>query len=402
MHSMTNTTISVREAHRIVLAAQGFGNQSLTGQQCPATLRETANRLGVIQIDSVNVVVRSQYMPLFSRLGPYSMSSLNDLAYKQRSFFEYWGHEASLIPTSLYPMFRHRMEERSSPNSMVAHLLDSAPQYIESILKEIQESGPLIVSELSNPGQRTGPWWGYSSGKIALEWLFATGKLATANRRNFARVYDIAERVIPSKHLNAPTPSPQDAIRTLLQISAKAIGIGTARDIADYYRIRPQVAMEPLRELEEDGQLLKVSVEGWNEPAYIDCNMAITDSTMSTALLSPFDSLIWKRDRVERLFGFRYRIEIYVPQPARQFGYYVMPFLMNNQMVARVDLKANRQESTLIVQSAHLEDDQDSGLVANELASQLNTMSQWLGLEGISVKKAGNLSAKLIAATRKQ
>jgi uncharacterized protein YcaQ len=401
MTNVTGTAISLREARSVVLSAQGFGNQSLTGQQESVKLGETANRLGVIQIDSVNVVVRSHYMPMFSRLGPYPMSSLDDLAYEQRSLFEYWGHEASLLPTSLYPLFRHRMEERASPNSRVARLLDSAPQYIESILKEIQERGPLIVSELSDPGQRTGPWWGYNNGKIALEWLFATGQLATTKRRNFARVYDLTERVIPSEHLNAHTPSPNNAVRELLQISAKALGIGTARDIADYYRIRPQIASKPLRELEEDGQLLKVSVEGWKETAYIHCDTAVNDTAEAIALLSPFDSLIWKRDRAERLFGFRYRIEIYVPQPARQFGYYVMPFLMGDQLVARVDLKADRQKSTLMVQSAHLEDGQDSGLVASELAQQLNAMSQWLGLGLVKVEKSGNLSTDLIAATRK-
>ena len=389
----------------MALAAQGFGNQSLIAQPGSVTLGETATRLGAIQIDSVNVVVRSHYMPLFSRLGPYPMGSLDDLVHRQRSLFEYWGHEASLLPISLYPLFRHRMED-AKPNSRAAHLLDSAPQYIESVLKEIRESGPLIVSELSDPGQRTGPWWGYNNGKIALEWLFATGKLATADRRNFARVYDVAERVIPSEYLNAPIIPAKDAVRELLQVSAKALGIGTARDIADYYRIRPQAAREPLRELEEDGRLARVSVEGWNEPAYVHSSMhsgaVVADSLEASAILSPFDSLIWNRDRMERLFGFRYHIEIYVPQAARQFGYYVMPFLMGDRLVARVDLKADRREATLMVKSAHLEEGQDSGLVAGKLAAQLNAMSQWLGFGRVEVVRSGNLSTALHAATHKR
>ena len=396
---MANAEISLREARQTVLAAQGFGNRSLIEQPTLVSLTETASQLGAIQIDSVNVVVRSHYMPLFSRLGPYPMGSLDDLAYRQRSLFEYWGHEASLMPISLYHLLRHRMED-TEPNSRVAHLLNSAPLYVASVLREIQERGPLIVSELSDPGQRTGPWWGYNKGKTALEWLFARGQLAIADRRSFARVYDLAERVIPSKYLNASTLPPEKAIRELLLISAKALGVGTARDIADYFRIRPRLVREPLSELEEDGQLMKVSVAGWNEPAYVYSEATITDNVEATALLSPFDSLIWRRDRTERLFGFRYRIEIYVPQVARQYGYYVMPFLMGDRLVARVDLKADRRESTLMVKSAFLEDGKDAGLVANELAPQLDAMSRWLGLGQVTVGKLGDLSSELLAAIR--
>ncbi len=357
--------------------------------------------MGAIQIDSVNVIVRSHYMPLFSRLGQYPMELLDDIAYRQRSLFEYWGHEASLIPVSLYPLFKHRMMD-AQPGSRVAQLLKSEPLYVESVFREIQEGGPLVVSGLSDPGQRTGPWWGYSKGKIALEWLFATGRLAIANRRNFARVYDLAERVIDSQHLNAPVLPREEAVRELLRTSIQALGIGTAADIADYYRIRPQLVKKPLSELENDGHLVRVAVEGWNEPAYIRSGVTATDKVEATALLSPFDSLIWKRDRMERLFGFRYRIEIYVPQAARKYGYYVMPFLMGDQLVARVDLKADRLKSTLIVKSAHLEEGQDSGQVTGELAPQLGAMSRWLGLEQVSVDRRGNLSRELTAAMRKQ
>ncbi len=397
---MTNAEVSLRDARQLVLAAQGFRNRSLTRQPGLASLSETASQLGAIQIDSVNVVVRSHYMPLFSRLGPYPMKPLDDLVYRRRSLFEYWCHEASLVPMPLYPLFKHRMEE-AKPNSRVAHLLDTAPHYIESVLRQIEDGGPLIVSDLADPGQRTGPWWGYNKGKIALEWLFATGRLAIADRRNFARVYDLAERVIPFKYLNAPILPPEKAIRELLLISAKALGIGTVADIADYYRIRPQVAREPISELEEDGQLVRVSVAGWNELAYMPSEAAVSANIEASALLSPFDSLIWKRDRTERLFGFRYRIEIYVPQSVRQFGYYVMPLLMGDQLVARVDLKANRQESTLMVKSAYMEEGQDSRLVSSKLAPRLNEMSEWLGMGQVKVSRSGNLSKDLLAAISK-
>lgn len=398
---MANADISIGEACQIALAAQGFGNQPPTGQPDALALGEAASGLGAIQIDSVNVIVRSHYMPLFSRLGQYPMELLDDIAYRQRSLFEYWGHEASLIPVSLYPLFKHRMVD-AQPSSRVAQLMKSEPLYVESVFREIQEGGPLVVSGLSDPGQRIGPWWGYNKGKIALEWLFATGRLAVADRRNFARVYDLAERVIDSRYLNAPVLPREEAARELLRISVQALGIGTAGDIADYYRIRPQLVKEPLSELEKDGHLVRVSVEGWSEPAYIRSGATVTDKVEATALLSPFDSLIWKRDRTERLFGFRYRIEIYVPQAARKYGYYVIPFLMGDQLVARVDLKADRQKSTLIVKSAHLEEGQDSGLVTSELAPQLDAMSQWLGLEQVSVDRRGNLSRELAAAMRKQ
>ena len=301
------------------------------------------------------------------------------------------------MPITLYPLFRHRMED-TQPGNRVTHLLNSEPLYIESVLREIQDRGPLIVSELGDPGQRTGPWWGYNKGKVALEWLFAKGRVATADRRNFARVYDLAERVIPSTYLNARTLPPEMAVRELLRLSAKALGVGTAQDIADYYRIRPEAARKRLSELEEAGELVRVSVAGWNGPAYMPSGATVADNVEASALLSPFDSLIWKRDRVERLFGFRYRIEIYVPQASRQFGYYVMPFLMGDRLVARVDLKAARQESTLIVKSAHLEEGQDAGPVVRELAPQLHAVARWLGLGQIRVDRLGNLSPGLRTA----
>ena len=394
---MTRPDISLREARNMAMAAQGFGSTLPAVQPDSDALLRAATELGAIQIDSVNVVVRSHYMPLFSRLGPYQMGLLDDLAYRRRSLFEYWGHEASLMPMSLYPLIRHRMES-AKPHSRVAQLMSSAPSYIESVFREVQERGPLIVSELANPGQRTGPWWGYNDGKIALEWLFDTGRLAIADRRRFARVYDLAERVIPPECLNAPAPTPEDAVRELLRISVGSLGIGTARDIADFYRIRPQAARQRLAELEEDGRLTRVSVEGWSEPAYVPSGAAVPDPVEATALLSPFDSLVWNRDRTERLFGFRYRLEIYVPQPARQFGYYVMPFLMGGDLVARVDLKAERKESALWVRSAHLEEGRDSGAVARELALQLKIMSQWLGLERVRVDESGDLGRDLVAA----
>ena len=396
-HQMTISEISLREARQMVLDAQAFGRRGLTDQQESDTISETVSKLGAIQIDSVNVVVRSHYMPLFSRLGSYPMGSFDDLVYQQRSLFEYWGHEASLMPMSLYPLLRHRMED-AKPGIRAAALLDTEPEYIESILREIRVRGPLTVSQLNDPGKRTGPWWGHNRGKVALEWLFATGRLAVADRKNFARVYDLAEKVIPSHYMNAPTPAPQDAVRDLLAIAAKAMGIGTARDIADYYRIGPQMARKALDELVEEHRLARVSVAGWVEQAYMPSGSVVGEHVDVSSLLSPFDSLIWKRDRTERLFGFRYRIEIYVPQANRLFGYYVMPFLMGDQLVARVDLKADRKESTLVIQSAHLGDGQDSGLVASNLATQLREMSQWLGLGQVKVVRSGNLSKDLSGA----
>ena len=353
----------------------------------------------MVQLDSVNVAVRTHYMPAFSRLGAYPRDRFDAYAYGRRRLFEAWGHAASLLPVEHYPLLRHRMEDAHSRS--IRSIGQERRDYVEAICREVAERGPLAVSDLRDQGRnRNRPWWGRSDGKLALEWLFATGRLAASRRGNFTRVYDLTERVIPPRVLAAPAPGTRDAQRELLRLAAQAHGIGDAADLADYYRIGMPQARPLLRELVEEGELLEASVEGWDRPAYLHRDARTPRRIGAGALLSPFDSLIWRRDRTERLFGFHYRIEIYVPAPERQYGYYVFPFLTGDTLAARVDLKADRARGVLLVRGAYLEAGCDAGAVAAELAAHLASMASWLELGEVKVDRRGNLAAPLRRALR--
>ncbi len=357
-------------------------------------LRRVVDHVGLFQIDSVNVVVRAHYMPLFSRLGPYPTGLLDDAAYQRRLLFEYWGHEASLLPVERYPLFRFRMDSMR-PWASIRRLHAEHPGYIESVLAEIHERGPSTVGDLADPGRRTGPWWGWGRGKDALEWLFATGRLAVRSRRAFARVYDLPERVLPKQILTqSPLPA-EEAQRRLVALAAHHHGVATAAELADYYRLPPALARQRVQELVADGELTEVRVQGWKQPAYVRAGRAIPRRVQARALLSPFDPLIWHRRRTERLFGFHYRIEIYLPRHRRRYGYYVLPFLLDDRLVARVDLKADRSARLLRVQAAYLEDGSHEDRVAGELADELTDLASWLGLDGVTVSPRGDLAAAL-------
>ena len=388
------TDLSNREARRIALAAQGFADRPPAGRVDSRHFDRLFDRVKVVQLDSVNVAVRTHYMPAFSRLGPYPRERFDAYAYGRRRLFEAWGHVASLLPVEHHPLLRHRMEDAQSRS--IRSFGREQRAYVEAIRREVAERGPLAVSDLRDQGRgRSGPWWGRSDGKLALEWLFATGRLATSRRGNFTRVYDLAERVIPPEVLSAPAPAARDAQRELLRLAARAHGIGDAGDLADYYRIRVPQARPLLRELVEDGELLEASVEGWSRPAFLHRDARVPRRIGASALLSPFDSLIWRRERTERLFGFRYRIEIYVPEPERQYGYYVFPFLTGGELAARVDLKADRARGALLVRGAYLEAGCDTRAVAGDLAANLEAMAAWLELGGVKVGRRGNLAAAL-------
>ncbi len=382
--------ISGATARRIALAAQGFTDPPPTGRVDLRHIRRALGRVGVLQIDSVNVLVRSHELPLFARLGPYPRAALCDLTERRRELFEYWGHMASFVPVRFHPLLRWRMERaRSRPFRHVAQTQKERPGYVDAVLAEVAERGPIAASALTDPGRKAGPWWGWSYGKSVLEWLFYTGDVTTAGRgRNFERLYDITERVLPAEVLEMPTPTVEDAHRALLFESARWHGVGTARDIADYFRIAVSEARPRLIELVESGDLLEVAVDGWKQPAYLHPSATTPRRVRARALLSPFDSLVWERDRTERLFNMRYRIELYTPAPKRIHGYYVLPFLLGDELVARVDLKADRQQSTLRMLGAHLEpervDGSRAGEVAAELGAELRSMADWLGLEQVS------------------
>ena len=388
------TDLSNREARSIALAAQGFADRPPAGRVDSRHFDRLFDRVKVVQLDSVNVAVRTHYMPAFSRLGPYPRERFDAYAYGRRRLFEAWGHVASLLPVEHYPLLRHRMEDARSRS--IRSFGRERRSYVEEICREVADRGSLAVSDLRDQGRnRSRPWWGRSDGKLALEWLFATGRLAASRRGNFTRVYDLAERVIPEQVLAAPAPEERDAQRELLCLAARAHGIGGAGDLADYYRIRMPQARPLLRELVEEGELLEASVEGWSRPAYLHRDARTPRRIDANALLSPFDSLIWFRERTERLFGFRYRIEIYVPEPERQYGYYVFPFLTGDTLAARVDLKSDRARGALLVRGAYLEEGSDAGAVAGELATNLEAMAAWLELDEVIVGRRGNLASPL-------
>ncbi|MEK0084343.1 winged helix-turn-helix domain-containing protein [Benzoatithermus flavus] len=402
--------LSLGEARRLALAAQGLARPRPRHPPDAAGLRRAIRRLALLQLDSVNVLARAHYLPLFARQGAYDRALLDRLAChdgaparrSRRTLFEYWAHEASLLPVELQPLLRWRMARAEAGEGVwsgIAALGREQPELVRRVLDEVRARGPLGVSDLPDPGSRRGGWWGWNHGKTALEWLFWTGRITAAGRRNgFERLYDLPERVLPEAILSAPTPDPADAQRELLRCSAAALGIATEADLRDYFRLPVADARARLQELVEAGELVPVQVEGWRQPAYRAADITIPRRAQTTALLAPFDPLIWERARTERLFGFRYRIEIYTPAERRRYGYYVLPFLQGDRLVARVDLKADRARGRLLVRSAHGEPGIDAREVAEALAAELAHMSAWLGLGSVTVEPAGDLAPALAAA----
>ena len=410
MHDLA--VLSLPEARRLAIASQGFGPRPAT----PSIehVRELASQVYAFQIDSVNVVTRAHYVPPFARLGAYPMDALDSLAYRNRELFEYWGHAACLLPISFYPLVRYRMHAEQT----LEYMRSERGAYLARVYAEVAERGPIAVAELSNPGRRSGKWWGWGAGKAALEQLYNAGLVAIAGRRGFERLYDIAERVIPRSALDAPAPPRQEAMKQLICLGAKACGVGTFGDITGYFqtdgwrdrlppgpywerpkgregrRARP-VAKRLVSELMEEERLLPARVEGWTEPAYVHPDAGAARNVDARALVTPFDSLVWDRKRIDRLFGMKYTIELYTPAPRRVYGYYVFPFLLGDTLVARCDLKADRRRRALIVQSAFLEPGHDARQVAPDLAAELRQMQAWLELDQIEVVQRGDLAATL-------
>jgi uncharacterized protein len=383
--------LSAAEARRIALTAQGFNARQRDEPVPPARLERLIARLGLLQIDSVNVLARAHYLPAFSRLGGYDRAELDALmGGRRKRFFEYWGHEASLLPVDLHPLLRWRMAEARAGRGIWQRLQPFAgPRRAEAdaVLARIAAQGPLAASDFAGPRAPQG-MWAWSEGKQALEWLFWAGLVAATHRRpSFERVYDLPERVLPAAVLAQPTPAPADAHRALLARAARALGIATAGDLRDYYRLPAPGIDARIAELVEEGLLAPVRVRGWRQPAFLHHAANAGRRTAGPALLSPFDPLVWRRERVERLWGFRYRLEIYTPAHKRAHGYYVLPFLLDRALVARVDLKADRATATLVVQQASLEPAAPAG-AAEALGAELRRLADWLGL-GVVRSAAG-------------
>jgi uncharacterized protein YcaQ len=395
-------SLSQSQARRIALAAQGFNDSRPRATPTRRTLSRVLGRTGLFQIDSVNVLARAHYLPMFSRVGTYPTQLLDRAAYRRpRLLFEYWGHEASLLPVDLYPLMRWRMEdaEHRAWGGMRRIALER-PGLLKGLLADIVADGPLSAAELAErhdreAPRRTGPWWDWSDVKRALEFMFWAGEITTADRRGFERRYDVPERVLPAEVVAMPTPSREDAQRELLRRSIRSMGVATARDLRDYFRLPATECRARIADLVEAGELVPVTVEGWRRPAFLDpAVMVVPRWVKADALLCPFDPLVWERSRTERLFGFRYRIEIYVPADKRVHGYYVFPFMQDGELVARVDLKADRKAGALLVQSAWSEADAPPE-TTERLAIQLTAMADWLGLSGVVVRPVGSLASEL-------
>ena len=398
-------SLSLAEARRIALAAQGFGAPRPSKVADKRLLRRLIERLGVVQIDSVNVLARAHTLPPFSRLGPYRVDDLQALAYAgpRRALFEYWGHEASLLPVALQPMLRWRMARASRGEGIYKALATFARErrvLIAQVLCEIADRGPLRAGELSHKHKGDGGWWGWSDGKRALEWLFWTGALSTAMRyETFERAYDLTERVLPPHIVQAPTPAEAEAQRHLVRIAARALGIASERCLRDYFRLPVADARLRISELVEAGELMPVAVEPAFAAAYLYRDARQPRRLEAQALLAPFDPLIWQRQRAEALFGARIRLELYTPPEKRIHGYYVLPFLFGDRIAARVDLKADRARSILRVQAAHREPGIPT-TVAEALAQELRVLAGWLGLRQLEVRPAGDLARSLAGAVR--
>jgi uncharacterized protein YcaQ len=394
-------SLSLSEARRIALAAQGFDRRRPTGRVDARHLRRTIRQLGLLQIDFVNVLVPAHYQVPFSRLGPYDRSLLEDLIYRRREFTEQWAHEASIVPVETWPLLRHRMEtHRVRPYGFEVFIAKNA-EYVAGVLKEVRGRGALTADDIAGPDglpHRIEGAWHASVSRAVLEAHFGRGLLAVAARRpNFARVYDLSERVLPAEH-HRRRVGRQDAQRELLRLAARAHGVGTAADLADYYRMKVPEARPRLAELVTAGELRQVQVEGWREPAFLDPRASLPRRLDAAALLSPFDPVIWFRERAARLFDFDYRIEIFVPAGKRRWGYYVLPFLLGENLVARVDLKADRPGRRLLVPAAHREPGTDPGVVAHALAAELRKLADWLGLDSVAVERRGGFARALAAA----
>jgi uncharacterized protein YcaQ len=399
---MSRDRLTAGEARRIALAAQGFATPRPEGPVTERQLVKLIERLGVVQIDSVNVVSRTHYLPAFARLGAYPRQMLEAVAWaKKRPLFEYWAHEASLLPLSSQPLFRWRMQDAHDGAGVwkgVARFLRERRDFVDRVLDEIATRGPMSASELEMGQKGEGGWWGWSEAKRAVECLFWTGELTTATRRGtFERVYGLPEKVLPRAILQAPTPSREEAQRELLRIAVRAMGVGTAFDLRDYFRMPVADAKARTAELVEAGELVPVTVNGWRDPAYMDPAARRPRRVDAQALLSPFDNLIWYRERTERMFGVRYRIEIYTPAHKRTHGYYVLPFLEGDALTAKVDLKSDRKAGVLIVQASHAEP-WASAATPVRLAQELKLMAGWLGLETVRVEKRGDLADALAQA----
>ena len=397
--------MSVDLARRVSLGAQGFADRAPSGAVDRRHLRRVMGRMQVLQLDSIPVVIRTQYLPFHSRLGPYRPDLLDSVAYRHDEWFECWAHEASLLPVGSEPLFRWTKERARSGGTWkrLAEFAESEPGYIDSVLAEVRDRNAVAAGELSEPGEiamTLDGWGSWKAGHLALEWLFRVGEIGIRRRGNFEKAYSPIEDIVPASVLAAPTPEANDALRELTLRAVRALGVGTAHDIADYFREPSRDVRRHLHDLIETGEVVEAVVAGWSQPAFADPHAKVPRRVTGQTVLSPFDPVVWHRDRAERLFDFEYRIEIYVPAAKRRWGYYVLPVLVDGEIVARLDVKTDRADGVLRIRSAHAETGRDTPEVADRVGGAVRDLSLLVGVDDIDVEPKGDLAPLLAAAVR--
>jgi uncharacterized protein YcaQ len=407
----SSRALTGRQARAVILAAQGFADPLPSGRPDARHRRRVLDRIGLVQIDSVNVVVRAHYLPLFSRIGAYPLALLDRASMEApRELFEYWGHEASLIPVELHPALRWRMARaRHEAWGGLRSVDQEHPGLLSAVLQALAEGGTATAGAIEERieggrARRSGPWWDWSHVKRGIEFLVWAGEVAVARREGFTRVYDLPERVLPAHVLATPTLAEPDAFAVLVERAARSLGVATARDLRDYFRLPADAVAPAVSRLVQEGSLEPVAVQGWRDPGYLHTEARVPRRAAErSALLAPFDPLVWDRRRASRVFGFDYRLEIYVPQAQRVHGYYVLPYLVGDRLAARVDLKADRRARALLVRAAHAEPATGGRdrLDHQRLARDLRRMADWLGLDEVRVERRGDLAVPLARAVRR-
>ena len=390
--------LSAEEARRISLNAQGFSYKRTAGKASASELNFVMDAMKVVQLDAVPIVVRTQYLPFFSRLGNYDMSLYDEIAYKEDQWFELWAHEASIAPVKNEPFFRF-IKERAKRGDTWKGLYKVAkeePDYVKTVLKEVEQRGPLEAKHLNDPRYINQSGWGSRSvGQLALNWLYRIGEVGIRRGKNFEKKYDLITNIVPSEVLSRPSPTEEESLKELYLWAASAMGVASARDIQDYFRTRSANTPTLLAELVEEGLLRKVAVEGWGLESFAPSDFGTVKQISPTCVLSPFDPITWNRERLRRIFNFDYKLEIYKPKSKREFGYYVMPFMHNGQIVARVDLANRRQTGVLEILGAFCEPSFDREAISKPLWEEISLLATFVGCSAIEIKRRGNLSQPL-------
>ena len=390
--------LSAEEARRISLNAQGFSYKRTADKASASELNFVMDAMKVVQLDAVPIVVRTQYLPFFSRLGNYDMSLYEEIAYKEDQWFELWAHEASIAPVKNEPFFRF-IKERAKRGDTWKGLYKVAkeePEYVKTVLKEVEQRGPLEAKHLNNPRYINQSGWGSRSvGQLALNWLYRIGEVGIRRGKNFEKKYDLITNIVPSEVLSRPSPTEEESLKELYLWAASAMGVASARDIQDYFRTRSAKTPTLLAELVEEGLLRKVAVEGWGLESFAPSDFGTVKQISPTCVLSPFDPITWNRERLRRIFNFDYKLEIYKPKSKREFGYYVMPFMHNGQIVARVDLANRRQTGVLEILGAFCEPSFDREAISKPLWEEISLLATFVGCSAIEIKRRGNLSQAL-------